>query len=44
MLSEIDQVCEEQVLRLGRELFDFDRLVVTALGPVSRQALQSTFS
>ncbi|MEW6543722.1 MAG: pitrilysin family protein [Nitrospirota bacterium] len=44
MLSEIDQVCEEQVLRLGRELFDFDRLVVTALGPVSRQALQATFS
>jgi predicted Zn-dependent peptidase len=41
MLSEIDRIDHDQVRRLGRDLFDLDRLSVTALGPVSRTSLQS---
>lgn len=40
MRGEIDRVSCEQVLRVGRELFDFSCLSVTALGPVSRRSLQ----
>ena len=40
MLTEIEQVSEEQVLRLSRELFDFQSLSLTALGPISQRSLQ----
>jgi predicted Zn-dependent peptidase len=42
MLSEIDRINGVQLLRLARDLFDVSRLSVTALGPVSRQSLQSS--
>jgi predicted Zn-dependent peptidase len=41
ILSEIDGVSGEQVLRLSHELFDLSCLSVTALGPVSASALRS---
>ncbi len=40
MLAEIDRVSEEQVHRLSWELFDLSCLSITALGPVSRNAIQ----
>jgi predicted Zn-dependent peptidase len=40
MLVEIDRVSEEQVHRLSCELFDPDSLSITALGPISRNAIQ----
>lgn len=41
MLSEIDRVSGSHVHRVARDLVDLDRLCVTALGPVSRRAVQS---
>ncbi|MFM8552313.1 MAG: M16 family metallopeptidase [Nitrospiraceae bacterium] len=41
MLIEIDRVSGEHLLRLSRDLFDLNRLSVTALGPVSQTSLQS---
>lgn len=44
ILSEIDRVSGEQVLRLSRELFDLSCLSVTALGPVSPASLRSSLN
>jgi len=44
MLSEIDQVGSEQLLRLSRELLDLNQLSVTVLGAVSPKSLQSVVS
>ncbi len=44
ILSEIDRVSEEQVLRLSGELFDLSSLSVTALGPVSLASLRSVLN
>jgi predicted Zn-dependent peptidase len=44
IVTEIDHVSEEQVLRLSRELFDFSCLSVVALGPVSAASLQSSIN
>ncbi|MDE3226233.1 MAG: insulinase family protein [Nitrospirota bacterium] len=44
MLTDIDRVNGEQLLRLSRELFDLNRLSVTALGTVSRNSLQAAVS
>ncbi len=41
MLTEIDRVSPEQVVRLGQELFDLDSIAITALGPLSRRTLQA---
>jgi predicted Zn-dependent peptidase len=41
MMSEIDQVSNDQVLQLARTLFDLNKLSVTALGPVSRRGLNA---
>jgi predicted Zn-dependent peptidase len=41
IMVEIDRVSENQVLRLGHELFDPATLSVTALGPLSGRALRS---
>lgn len=40
MLVEIDRVSEEQVHRLSGELFEPRSLSITALGPISRNAIQ----
>jgi predicted Zn-dependent peptidase len=40
MTTEIDRVSGDQILRLAHELFHSDSLSVTALGPISRRALQ----
>jgi predicted Zn-dependent peptidase len=40
MLSEIDQVSEEQVSRVADELLDLDHLAVTALGPINERSFQ----
>ena len=44
ILSEIDRVSVDAVLRLSQDLFDMSRLSVTALGPVSRESLASALS
>jgi predicted Zn-dependent peptidase len=44
MMGEIDRVSSDQVLRLARELLDFQTLSVTALGPVSRRSLRTALS
>lgn len=41
MLSDIDRVSPEQVMRLGKELFDLDAVAITALGPVPKRALRA---
>jgi predicted Zn-dependent peptidase len=41
MLAEIDRLSGKQLLRLGEEIFDLDRLAVTVLGPVSSSSFQS---
>ncbi len=40
MLSEIDQVSEEQVCRVADELLDLDYLAVTALGPIHERSFR----
>ncbi|MFQ5991027.1 MAG: M16 family metallopeptidase [Nitrospiraceae bacterium] len=40
IVTEIEQVSEEQVLRLSRELFRLQSLSLTALGPISQRSLQ----
>lgn len=44
MATEIDRISSDQMLALARELFDSESLSVTALGPISRRALQSVLS
>ncbi|MGQ0811984.1 MAG: M16 family metallopeptidase [Nitrospiraceae bacterium] len=44
MLTQIDRVSGEQVLRLCRELLDMDTLSLTALGPVPAKELQAAMS
>lgn len=44
MTSEIDLISGDQILRLAHELFDSGSLSVTALGPISRRALQSAMN
>ncbi|MBI3602897.1 MAG: insulinase family protein [Nitrospirae bacterium] len=44
MLTEIDRVSSEQVLRLSREILDLNYLSVAALGPVSPSAFQSSLN
>ncbi|MGH7254137.1 MAG: M16 family metallopeptidase, partial [Nitrospirales bacterium] len=41
MLADIDRVSKDRVMSLSRELFDLDRLAVTALGPISSRSLQN---
>ncbi len=41
LLSQIDRVKPEHVDRVGRELFRFDRLSITGLGPISPRILQA---
>lgn len=44
ILADIDQVSVEQLTRVGVELLDPTNLSVTALGPVSRQAIEAALS
>ena len=44
MTSEIDRISSEQILRLAHVLFDSESLSVTALGPISRRALQTALN
>lgn len=37
MVSEIDRVTMDQVLRLSRDLLDLKPMAITALGPVSQR-------
>ena len=39
MLKEIDRITRQDLNRLSKQLFDFNQLVVTALGPISQKAL-----
>ncbi|MDF0642883.1 MAG: pitrilysin family protein [Nitrospira sp.] len=41
ILRQIDRIKPEHVHRVGRELFGFDRLSITGLGPISPRALQA---
>lgn len=41
MLAEIDRLSCKQLLRLGEEIFDLDRLALTVLGPISRASFQA---
>jgi predicted Zn-dependent peptidase len=44
MTTEIDRISGEQILRLAHALFDSESLSVTALGPISRRALQTALN
>ncbi|MEP6887654.1 MAG: pitrilysin family protein [Nitrospirales bacterium] len=44
MTTEIDRISSEQMLRLAHALFDSESLSVTAIGPVSRRALQTALN
>jgi predicted Zn-dependent peptidase len=44
MTTEIDRISGEQILRLAHDLFDSESLSVTALGPISRRALQTALN
>jgi predicted Zn-dependent peptidase len=41
ILRQIDRVKPEHIDRVGRELFRFDRLSITGLGPISGRTLQA---
>lgn len=41
MLAEIEAVNEDQMLRVGRELFTLDHLAITALGPVKASTIRA---
>jgi predicted Zn-dependent peptidase len=41
IMADIDRITNEQIHRLGEELFDLDCLSVTGLGPISHRSLQS---
>ena len=38
MLKEIDKITIDHVWSLSKQMFDFDGLVLTALGPISKKA------
>ena len=44
MTTEIDRISSDQILRLAHALLDSESLSVTALGPISRRALQTALN
>lgn len=44
MTTEIDRISGDQILRLVHELFDFESLSVTAIGPISQRSLHSALN